>query len=148
MRYELETLDDFVGKLLDFKVQEVGMRTQLFVKEVLLKEATPATTNEKNEVIAAVPEVKGKQISTVFSFTAVGKIKTWADEFEVPIVFQETLPFAIVVTEADGEAFNKDLEAKKNEYIAAIEQTNAKMRVLTGSILPTQHSRYGLGAQK
>ena len=153
MRYELESIDDFVGKLQDFKVEEVAMKTKLFAADVILQPpraaipARPAVEGAPEiPAVPAQPEVRGKQITAVFTFTAVGLRKTLSDEYEVPLSFSETLPPAIVVTEADGKAFNEDLEQKKGEYTDLLMQANKKLSVLAGTILATQHSHYGLGS--
>lgn len=149
MKYELDTMEDFILKLSELKVKEVGMKQKLFGADIILQPAKAGVPGQPAKDGAAEipaqpvqPEIRGKQVTAVFTFTAVGLKKTLAEEFEIPITFQEALPPIILANEADGKAFDADLEAKAEEYRAMLLDANKDMQVLSGTILPSLHQPF------
>ena len=138
MRYELESLDDFMAKLKDLKVEEVGMRVELTGRDVQVKQLVRA----KPEDAATEQIVTVKEASARLILSAVGLKKEIADTFEIPLLYSEQLESGVLITsEAAAADFTKKIEVAKQEAINALQEGFGK-KIILGAIVATQHSNY------
>jgi len=153
MRYEFETLEAFQEKVKELKVKEIGLKTQLFAKQVTAQ-LPPQTVkdNEGKETLVPEKEITANEVTAVIYLTAVGIRKEkiagimHIDTLEIPLLYQESLPPQIILSEKDSEAFNAVLEQRKQDIIAALEDPKQKVSVFLGAVFATQHSNFRVGS--